>query len=278
MSSNIRVGQKVRVSIRFIDFDRGAGTDDLLDPSSVSVALYKYDITTSAYILQASDLGPVVRESLGVYYYDWTTPDDGLFKLLFVATLADATPSTIENARNFFVGTAEPSSTLGLNKDIYFLTELDPIYIDPTIILGYYATADLVEVTEIIYRLSTQLQTWFGENVVITPLMEEWLTATVMCELTRIYIFDGGMDGFSNDGAFTLGDLTVSESIGSAAGSKKLNRGNVDTWCELASLLRNELMFSRNGIKAVIRGSNYCNPIPPRHLKNAENPYPRRRW
>lgn len=269
--SNIRIGQTVRVRVRFIDFDSFAGTDDLLDPSSVSVNLYKYE--TTVYNLVSANLSPVIHESLGIYYYDWTITEDGIFKLLFTGILDGATPSSITNPRTFYVGTTEPTITLGYTAQYDFLPQLTPLYLDPDVVAIYWPEMKInpngyAEVVEIIYRHSIFLQKWFGINVVITPLMEEYLLAVVLCELSRIY--DDLLGNGSTAGGFTLGDLTVTQANAVAGGSKRYNRGNIDTWCEYAAMLRLELMQVRNGIKAVIRGSNFPNPIPPRHLRRFE--------
>lgn len=268
MASNIRVGQPIRVSVRFVNYDAGTSDEDvLIDPNSVALAIYKHD--GIAFILQESGLS-VLQLSTGLYYYDWTPPDNGRYRLLFTGLFNGATPSSVSNPRDFYVGTAEPTITLSTTYEANFLTALDPLYLDPEVIGIYYAEYDIVEATEIIYRLSVELKEWFGETFTLTPLMSEYLLAATLCELTKIHIFDGGMNGFTNVAEFTLGDLQVSEGKGGSFSNKALNRGNVATWCELANLLRNELTFTRTGIKAIVRGSNYPNPIPPRNLRRFE--------
>jgi hypothetical protein len=255
--------------VRFVYYDFFEGTDDLLDPASVTGTIYKWNTTTSLYET-VGPITPIVQESLGIYYYNWTPPQNGLFRLLFVGTLPGATPSQVENQRDFFIGTSVPSITLGSTATYYFLGELDPLYLDPERILAFYPDANLVEVTEIIYRLSSELITWFGPNLIFTPLMEEWMIASVLCELTKIYFLDGGMSGLALVNDFTLGDLQVSSGSGTTYNNKSGDRGNVSTWCELAALLRGELLFSRTGMKAIVKGSNYANPIPPRALRRFE--------
>ncbi len=268
MSSNIKVGESIRVSVRFINYDAGSSEEDVyIDPTLVELGIYKHDGTS--FVLQSSGL-TVTQETTGVYYYDWTPPDNGRYRLLFTGTFDGATPSEVSNPRDFYIGTAEPTVTLGSTYEALFLPGLDPLYLDPEIIATYYSAVNVVEATEIIYRLSVELQEWFGESLVLTPLMEEYLLAAVLCELTKIHIFDGGMNGFTDVTDFTLGDLQVSEGKGGSFSNKALNRGNVSTWCELANLLRGELTFTRTGIKAIVRGSNYANPIPPRGLRRFE--------
>jgi hypothetical protein len=268
MASNIRVGEVIRVSVRFVNYDAGVNNEDvLIDPTTATLAIYK--LVDDTFILQVSGLTPT-QSGIGEYYYDWTPGDNGCYRLLFVGTFDDATPSTVENPRDFFVGTAEPVITLGSTYEALFLPALDPLYLDPEAVSRYYSDVVLVEAAEIIYRLSVELQEWFGVSLVVTPLMEEYLLAATLCELTKIHVFDGGMNGFTDVTDFTLGDLQVSEGKGGSFSNKALNRGNVSTWCELANLLRGELTFTRTGIKAIVRGSNYPNPIPPRALRRFE--------
>lgn len=266
MPSNIKPGQKIRVSVRFVDYDFFANTDTLLDPASVTGALYKYNSGTNSYVLQ-STLTPIVQQSQGIYYYDWTPAEDGKFKLIFTGTLPGATPSQVVNERTFFIGSVEPELTLGTTQEYLFLGELDPLYLDPQIVKTYYDDVDYVEAAEIINRVSLELLDWFGPNFDVTAQIEEYILAYVMCELSKIYYYGGGMAGFTTASDYMLGDLQVKRSGGTSNARDSLYRGNVANWCELASLLRDELMYSRNNMKSVVRGDAWENPMPQRKLK-----------
>lgn len=271
MSSNISINQTVRVSVRFVDFNFDLGTDELFDPTSVSGAVYKYDTSSSSYILQGT-ITPIVKLSTGVYYYDWIAPANGKFKLVFIGSIPGATPSEIQNNRYFYVGSEEPTVTLGLTATYNFLGELDPLYLDPEFVQNFYAEADLTEVAEIIHKISLELDSWFGDSYELTATMSEYILAATLCQLTKIYTYDGGMSGFTAPGTFMLGDLQVTQNANgtNAFSTKSGNRGNASTWCELAALLREELTFSRSNFRAVFRGSNYENPIPTRGLRRFE--------
>ena len=266
MPSNIKVGQKIRVSVRFVDYDFFENTDSLLDPSSVTGALYKYNSDMSSYVLQGT-LTPIVQQSLGIYYYDWTPTEDGKFKLIFTGSLPAATPSEVVNERTFFIGSTEPDLTLGSTVEYTFLGELDPLFLDPEIVKTYYADVDYVEAAEIIYRISSELVDWFGSNIEVTAAIEEYILASVMCELSKIYYYGGGMSGFTTASDYMLGDLQVKSGGSTSNARNSLYRGNVANWCELASLLRDELMYSRNNMKSVVRGDAWENPMPQRKLK-----------
>lgn len=266
MPSNIKPGQKIRVSVRFVDYDFFAGTDTLLDPAAVTGALYKFNTTSNTYILQGT-LSPIVQSSTGIYYYDWTPAEDGKFKLVFTGTLPGATPSQVVNERVFYIGSAEPTVTLGEAVEYNFLGELTPLYVDPEVIHTLYADVDYVEAAELIYRYSLEIQSWFGENVEVTQTVEDYIIASVMCELSKIYYFGGGIGGFTTATDYMLGDLQVKRGSGTSNSRNSLYRGNAANWCEMASLLRDELTYTRNNMKSVVRGSALDNPMPERKLR-----------
>lgn len=268
MASNIRVGEVIRVSVRFVNYDAGLNNEDvLIDPTTTTLDIYK--LISDAFVLQSSGLTPI-QSSTGEYYYDWTPVDNGCYRLLFIGTFDGATPSTVENPRDFFVGTAGPSVTLGTTVEYKFLAELEPMYLDPERILDFFPDADIVDVTEIIYRLSAELEDWFGSNPTITALMEEYIIASVMCELSKVYSLDGGLNGFGSVDNFTLGDLTVNKGLGTSSSFGSLFRGNVNNWCELAALLRNDLLSKGARMKTYVKGSKNENPIPSRRLRRFE--------
>lgn len=267
MTSNIKIGQKIKVTVRFIGYDLITGEDDLVNPTSVTASLYKYDELVNGFSLQG-DLTPVIQQALGIFSVDWIPTDNGRYRILFVGLTPAATPSRIENPRDFYIGTAEPSIILGQQFEYNFLPELDPLFIDPERVRDFFADVDLVEATEIIYRNSLELQNWFGESVVPTNLMQEYILAATLCELSKIHVYDGGLAGFSAAKDYTLGDLKVGSGSGGGSTSKNsVYRGNVANWCELASLIRDELNYNRVNMKGVIRGGAFENPMPVRKLR-----------
>jgi hypothetical protein len=268
MPSNIRVGQKIRVTVRFADFDFSSGTDELIGPISVTGSIYKYNLSLQAYELIGS-MDTITQDSLGIYHYDWTTSEDGKFKLVFAGTLVNATPSVIYNNRVFYVGTEEPVVVLNSALEYTFLGELSPLYLDPERIKDFFPEADLVEVTEIIYRLSLELEQWFGTNLTMTNLYEQYLIAATLCELSKTYLIDGGMNGFGKTDSFSLGDLTINNGFGGGSSTKKnIYPGNVTSWCELAFVLKAEMTKSKTTYRPIVKGSNFDNPIPSRGLRN----------
>lgn len=272
MNSNIRVNDTIRVTVSFLDFDPTVGEEALVDPITVSVYIYTYDSNTNQYLTPPASANAVKR-SFGVYYYDWTPTQSGRFKIKFEGTLLNA--SVIENERVFYTGTAQPTVTLGETKQINFLGELTPLYLDPETILAFYPDGDLVEITELVHWYSQEAyDLFYPEPVSINSLLQDYILASVMCDLSKIHIFEGGLAGFEGAQEFTLGDLQVRKShLQSVSTSDKINRGTATTWCELAAILREELTFRKTNLRAVVKGSNFENPIPERKLKNYDGTY-----
>jgi hypothetical protein len=167
--------------------------------------------------------------------------------------------------------TSSVASTIGAtlmeNKEYLFLSQLTPLYYDAEKLVTYYPSVDLVEATQIIYSLSVELNDWFGDSIEITPLIEEYIKAATLCELSKIHVFDGGMSGFSNSDSFMLGDLQVMRKSGGGSSRNTPSRGSVGSWCELAALLREEVLFRKTGMRSVVKSENLTNPIPDRGLR-----------
>ena len=83
------------------------------------------------------------------------------------------------------------------------------------------------------------------------------------CALSGQYS-DAGAEALS----VQLGDLQVS---GLPRSRGALTRGNATYFCELASVLRKEMLASAVvGFMTVVKGSIYYNPIPERKLRSQE--------
>lgn len=268
MTSNIAVGQTIRIITRFADFNIENETDEPLSPSVVTGKIYKYDGTNFIY---QNDLSPIVNDGVGYYHYDWLTPDNGRFRLIFTGFFPVATPSYVDNSKTFYIGTAEPTVVLSSDEEFVFLGVLDPMYLDPEEVKRYYPDVDLTEAAEIIHRYSRTLDAWFGSNYAITQQMLDWILAATLCELSKIYVYDGGLAGFGSAASFTLGELQVTkETPGSSALSTNgLGVGQATTWCEIAALLKQELTRQRGAPVSFVKGNSYGgnSPIPQRKLR-----------
>ena len=144
---------------------------------------------------------------------------------------------------------------------------LDPMYIDVDELAAIYTDAGNVEIAENIHYFSKEVYKLLGLNEEPTevPFVAiEYIKAAAACSLDKIYSVSSGFVT-----SFTLGDLTVNRP---KSGSKSLNRGNANSWCELASVLRGEILSSssRGGFRGVVKGDKLLNPIPVRKIRDID--------
>lgn len=160
---------------------------------------------------------------------------------------------------------ATPSQCTMLSDiELLYCGVLNPMYIDIDEISAIFTEAGNVEIAENIHYFSLEVKNLLGleEDVTEIPFVAmEYIKAATSCSLEKIYATGSG---FSM--SFTLGDLTVNKPKSSGT----LNRGTATSWCELASILRSELLSStsRGGFRSVVRGSKYENPIPIRKIRD----------
>lgn len=144
---------------------------------------------------------------------------------------------------------------------------LNPMYIDVDELALIYPDAGNVEIAENIHYFSKEVYKLLGltEEPTEVPFVAiEYIKAAAACSLDKVYAVGSG---FST--SFTLGDLTVNKPRSS---SKSLNRGNANSWCELASVLRGEILSSssRGGFRGVVKGDKLTNPIPIRKIRDID--------
>ncbi len=272
MAITIDANETIRLTASFLDYDEDTDVETPLDLDSVTGTIYLYNTSTSVYDEYTTFTPELLSD--GVYYVDWTPVVDGKYKVEFVGSLNGGNDEVV-NTRIFYVGEITSINSLVASAEYYFLGVLDPIYADPELVLKFYPEGDLVEITELIHWYSEEILTMKNVTTLttITPIMRDFIIASVLCDLSRQYIFDGGMSGFTAANKFTLGDLQVDKSTGSS-GSKSKNqydRGSATTWCELASLLRNQLNATGANMKAVVPSKNdmLC-ALPNRSLKRID--------
>lgn len=261
---NAILGGIVRIRVSFhdwaaIDDDGGA----LVDPASVTGSIKDSDLVT------LSSFTPI-RESLGVFYYDWTPNALGDFYVEFLGVYEDDSEDVI---RDLFTVTTTSTSeggqseqSLGDNQYLNWMTELSPAYIDPDEVLAVYPDAYPLEALEFIGMFSNEVKDLLGLQDDEDPpfIALEYIRAATLCSLSRLY------DVSSGDGdLLTLGDLTIQQ--GRSSG-RIANTANAKTWCELAYALRNQLYraASLTGIKAIEKGIAFPNPIPIRALRSLD--------
>jgi hypothetical protein len=139
-----------------------------------------------------------------------------------------------------------------------------PLYVDPAELQSLFPEAGYVEILEFVSYYSLEVEELL-DGKPITLESQEYVKAATACALSRIYDYAGGLGG--GDGTIRLGDLQI-EGGRSASARAALTAGNASTWCQLAAALRADLTRGGlgAGMKAVVRGSNYPNPMPRRAL------------
>jgi len=256
MPTNLIVGDTVRIQVTFRDWS-STGNGDIIDPDTVSVDILDQDLVRTPEIEEATK----VEE--GVYYFDWTPLDTGVFYVEFVGTFGDGTQSVVQEQFEV-TKVSEPSSSQGTNliedQELVFATVLDPLFADPEEFRVHYVDATTVEIMELVHRYSLEVQKIFkGREPSLTAY--EYIRAAVLCALSRIYDYAGG-DATS----LTLGDLKVSHQM---YPRNKITRANAANWCELAAALRQDMIRGEAGMKAANKGTKFPDPMPKRHLRDS---------
>lgn len=156
----------------------------------------------------------------------------------------------------------KPTVILGSDETIGFAPDIEPLYLDPESILIYYPDSTLLEIGEIIHAYSHEVNQMFGiatveanvdvqENVmtvlanngVSTFSIIEYIRASVLCQLTKIYGF-GGDDELSLE----LADFKITNRN---SPKNNVTRSNATTWCQIAAALRKEILSKRVGARGV---------------------------
>lgn len=262
MANTVVVDETVRVSVTFHDW--GSGSTSVIDPQSVAVDIL--DSTEQRTVAVET----AVRESPGVWYYDWTPTSLGRFYIEFKGFFADGQTSLVREDLDVVTYQAPISTTtetLEQDYEFTFFTSLSPLYVDPEELLLVYPDATIAEATEAVVRFSLEVQSLLANpQDQPPPRAVEYVRAASLCTLARVH--DAAMSGMET--TFTLGDLTVkngSSSRGSVAGS------GLGNWCEQAAALRKEMLRTAGtaGMRAVLKGANYRNPIPHRYIRDKEH-------
>lgn len=240
--ANILVNDTVRLKVKFIDVDTN-GNQVEVAPATVLMTIKN----SSNETVVSTEPTPL---SIYEFYYDYTPTDAGTYKVSFTGILEDNT--TINVNQQIYVSTPtedyKPTVFLMQDETIYFAPDIEPLYLDPEQLLPYFPDASLLEIGEFIYNYSTEikgiynlLSTEDGTNIPFVAL--EYIRAATCCELTRVY-GNGGDDELS----VTLGDLSITNK---SIPRTSLSRANATTWCQIAAMLRKEMLTKKVGIRAV---------------------------
>ena len=240
--ANILVNDTVRLKVKFIDVDIN-GNQVQVSPVSVSMS-----ITNSSNVLVISAVPTSTSSS--EFYYDYTPLTAGTYKVSFNGILANNTTISVNQQIYVSTPTEDYRPTVFLREDeiIAFAADIEPLYLDPEQLLPYFPDASLLEIGEFIHNYSIEIKNIFklletedGTNIPFTAF--EYVRAATCCELTRVY-GNGGDDELS----VRLGDLSITNKN---LPRNTLSRANATTWCQIAAMLRKEMLTSKVGMKAV---------------------------
>lgn len=243
------VNDTVRVKVTFNSWSDG---DEQVpdDPDSVVVNILDSD----GDVLSTDS--PTPSGDYATYYYDWTPTSEGTFTVQFVGTFSDDSVDVVPV--EFTVGGPETVTTLGIDYEISFAAGLSPLYLDPEDFLPLFPDARAIEIATFIKLYSEEMDLLFAGKD-LTNTAYDYIRAATACALSRVY-----SEGEGNESSFALGDLQVTTRN---TPKTSVNRANATTWCELAAVLRSEMYRGRAGMKPVVKGSNFENPMPIRTLK-----------
>ena len=240
--ANILVNDTVRLKVKFIDVDNNGNQ---VEVSPVSVLM---TITNSSNVLVISATPTSLSGS--EFYYDYTPSAAGTYKVSFNGILANNTTISVNQQIYVSTPTEDYKPTVFLREDeiIAFAADIEPLYLDPEQLLPYFPDASLLEIGEFVHNYSIEIKNIFklletedGTNIPFTAF--EYVRAATCCELTRVY-GNGGDDELS----VRLGDLSITNKN---LPRNTLSRANATTWCQIAAMLRKEMLTSKVGMKAV---------------------------
>lgn len=256
--SSIYVNETIRLKVTFYEWDDSQDPDEIEDPDTVVYNIY--DETASPTLLAT---GTPVRESAGIYYYDWTPSVEGDYIFTFVGTFADDTTDVVTTHFEVLgIGATTSGTTLVSDEVITFGGIITPLCINPDELLVIFPDATELDVAEALWRASTEMYAMLGlssdDVCPTTPVALDYIKAAAACELSRVFELGDG-----NEQSMMLGDFSVTYR---SFPKSSVNRGNATTWCELAAALRNEVIYKTTYARAFVAGSVYDNPIPQRKL------------
>jgi len=255
MASYVSTGDTVRIKVVFRHLDPEGNSEPVDPPFGVSVRILEGDDIIVDDVAVSSD-------EAGEYYYDWTPEAAGVFTVQFIGHFTENSEDDHYIQEEFFVDlhTTDAFNTLLEDQELIFATDAYPLLVDPDEFTMFYSDATSVEIMELIHRYSTEvLKVFKGREPSLTAY--EYIRAAVLCSLSKIYDYGGG-DATS----LTLGDLKVSHQV---YPRNKITRANAANWCELAAALRQDMMRGEAGMKAVVKGTKFPDPMPQRHLRDA---------
>lgn len=260
------IGDTIKVTVTFRN-----SLGEIEDPVSVEWIIFNAPLSATPVVHAGP--GVPVKQSDGVYSYDWVTTSAGDYIVRFTGTFSDLTIDIVDDQFTVLPFNIPEGSTLGVDYVVQVASELSPLYVAPEEVSPFFPEATLLEIAEYIHIHSQYIKTMFkyGDNIDPNDVDQaalEYIKAATACSLSRIYDASGGF--LSGGETVKLGDFSVG---GSSGGSNRnaYGIGGASTWCELASLMQRELLFNNTRGRPFVHGSIYKNPIPERKLRSTSN-------
>lgn len=234
----------------------------LVDPSDLSIDIVYNENVLATYEYPED----IQRSSTGVYYFVYPVPVDfpvGDYIARWTGIINTSPRIGEEDFTVVEPGTVTPGAgggvSLAENEFISFAGEISPLYLDPDELTAIYPSATRLEIAELIYRFSLEIDGLMG-----TPTQDalDYIFAATACALSRVYD-----DALTGPGSyFMLGDLQVGGSSGSSRSGASSSAP--DSWCDLALMLRKLLRTTGSKtMKPTRKAEHYRNPIPSRAFK-----------
>lgn len=275
-NSSIYTNDSIRLKVRFFDTDPNTGSSIVVSPQIVQIQIF--DIQQNPIL---SDLAELLSDN--EYCYDYIFINPGEYVSVFTGVINE--DRAIEARQTLYVSEPDdnyvPSVTLMEKEVIYFAPDVDPLYVDPESLLGYFPDASLLEIGERLYFYSLEIKYLLklrdeDDGSKLPPNVIEYIKASAACDLTRTYGFGGDDEVSLKLGDFSITNRSSSKTISS--------RDNAATWCQIAAALRREILTYGTSIRGVlpkglpaqktkinnryIVDNNPDDPMPKRHLKD----------
>lgn len=268
--SSVGRGGQIRLVSSYFEYAGGSPYDPTEDGNDPTLIIYFGATIEAGPFVYSNGTGDVNRDSLGSYSYVFSIPTDaelGAWRAVWEGTI-HGTTVTGEEVFNV-IPTGSVNVGQGVDTDLgedfifTFTPGVSPLYIDPEEIEIIFPDAPYVDVLELIYKYSLEVDDIRGTNPV-SEHMYDYVYAATACSLSKIY---GGIGSvFGDENAVVLGDLSVTTSSRPRTAAN-VTIGNYGNWCELAFALRNLLTRGTKMVKPYVRGSNFRNPMPSRKIR-----------
>lgn len=266
-------GGSILLTVQFYEFVGGPPFDPTETAGYPELRIFKDSTEVAGPYLYSGGTGPVTKRAVGDYSYAYEVPDGadvGTYTARWTGTIHGSTVVGQEYFEVVVAGSASTgfgsAATLVEDFELEFTSGATILYLDPEELMDLFSDASYTEVLDWVAFYTLEVKNLLGlEDDDPAPIgAREYIRAAVACALSRIYDWSGG----GVEDAIRLGDFSVE---GRTTGRVLDTRATATTWCELAALLRAELVgTARAGMRGVVRGDAWENPMPVRSLRHVE--------